>query len=511
MDKKDILKIIQELNEKETETICIEAKSANKGKPEKYYDTISSFSNTIGGVILFGIEEKRIKNKSIFIPVGVYDVNDLQKNITNLCSTEFEPIIRPDISVVDIDNKKIVAVRIEALSQRSKPCYYKPKGLHNGAYLRIGDRDDNMTEYEIYKYISYKDNIKDDLRPVIGATTDDLDTELLNKFIEKYTLDKPKFSKFSNEEILLNAGILVRIEDKLFPTVAGIMVFGVYPQKYFPQWFIAAIVVPGFEIAKLGKVGERFIDNKRIEGNIFEMYNATIGFLNRNMKVGMRLNPQTGLREDLPEYPIEGLREAISNVLLHRDLSQYKESVYSKVVIYKDRIEFRNVGSLYGENTIEKIKDPKTNVEVRNETMVKLIETLGGVLENRHTGIKTMIDEMNEAKLPEPIFKNEREDFVVTFYNGEYPELYPKELLKEENAQENTQENNKKHTRKLSEKAILEYCITPRSLKEIAKKFEYKNIRNFRERYINPLLENGKLKMTIPEQPRNRNQKYISI
>lgn len=84
MNKDQVLKLIQELNEKQTETICIEAKTANKGKPEKYYDTVSSFSNTIGGVILFGVEEKKIKNRSIFTPTGVYDVNDLQKNISNL-------------------------------------------------------------------------------------------------------------------------------------------------------------------------------------------------------------------------------------------------------------------------------------------------------------------------------------------------------------------------------------------------------------------------------------------
>lgn len=170
------------------------------------------------------------------------------------------------------------------------------------------------------------------------------------------------------------------------------------------------------------------------------MYNATIGFLKRNMKIGMRLNPNTGLREDLPEYPIDALREAISNLLLHRDLSHYKESVYSKVIMYKDRIVFRNVGSLYGNNTIENIKNSEYNVEVRNETLVRLIETLGGVIENRHTGIKTMIDEMKEANLPEPIFNNERDDFVVTFYNGEYPELYPEELKKYKKIQETTQE-----------------------------------------------------------------------
>ena len=40
-----------------------------------------------------------------------------------------------------------------------------------------------------------------------------------------------------------------------------------------------------------------------------------------------------------------------------------------------------------------------------------------------------MIEEMKKAELPKPIFKNEREDFCVTFYNGEYPELYPEELI----------------------------------------------------------------------------------
>ncbi len=133
-----------------------------------------------------------------------------------------------------------------------------------------------------------------------------------------------------------------------------------------------------------------------------------------------------------------------------------------------------------------------------------------------------MQDKMKEANLPEPIFSNEREDFVVTFYNGEYPELYPRELKsaqekeesaqeKEESAQEkeeSAQEN--KHARNIPRELILEFCSETRSLKEIMEYFGYKNQGHFRERYINPLLEEEKLKMTIPEQPKNRNQKYIS-
>ena len=520
MNKKDVLEIIQELNEKQTETICIEVKTANQGKPEKYYDTISSFANTMGGVILFGIEEKKIKNRTVFLPVGVYDANNLQKHITNLCSTEFEPIIRPEISVVTIEDKKIVAVRIDVLSQRNKPCYYKPKGLHNGSYIRIGDRDDNMSEYEIYKFISYRDNVRDDLRPVLKSSIKDCDEKLLRKFIANAKADKPKFSEFSDEEILLQYGALTEVEDKIFPTVAGIMVFGIYPQKFFPQWFVAAIAIPGFEIADLGDEGQRFDDNKRIDGNISEMYEETIAFLNRNMKVKVIISDKTGLRTDIAQYPKDALREAVSNMIIHRDYSQYKTGAYSIVTVYKDRIEFRNVGNLYGSNTIELLETRKA-MEVRNETIVKLLETLGGIIENRHTGIFTMQKKMKEANLPEPVFTNEREDFVVTFYNGEYPELYPKELIQEnaqenaqesaqENAQENIQKKYKKITRKVSDTSILEYCKNEKTIREIAQKFGYKNIRSFRERYIKPLLENKKLKMTIPEQPKNRNQKYIT-
>lgn len=54
------------------------------------------------------------------------------------------------------------------------------------------------------------------------------------------------------------------------------------------------------------------------------------------------------------------------------------------------------------------------------------------------------------------------------------------------------------------------FCKEARSLKEILEYCGYKNARSFREKYINPLLKDEKLKMTIPEQPKNRNQKYIS-
>ena len=171
------------------------------------------------------------------------------------------------------------------------------------------------------------------------------------------------------------------------------------------------------------------------------------------MKVKVIISDKTGLRTDITQYPKDALREAISNMLIHRDYSQLKTGVYSIITVYKDRIEFRNVGNLYGSNTIQLLETRKA-MEVRNETIVKLLETLGGIIENRHTGISTMQDKMKEASLPNPIFTNEREDFVVTFYNGEYPELYPVEIEKYKKAQETTQETTQEKYKILNESQI---------------------------------------------------------
>ena len=59
-------------------------------------------------------------------------------------------------------------------------------------------------------------------------------------------------------------------------------------------------------------------------------------------------------------------------------------------------------------------------------------------------------------------------------------------------------------------KSILNYCKTPKSLREIMEKFEFKHKMNFRNKYINPLIEKGKLSLTISDKSFSKNQKYIT-
>lgn len=146
------------------------------------------------------------------------------------------------------------------------------------------------------------------------------------------------------------------------------------------------------------------------------MLEGTMNFLQRNMKNSVIIN-SNGVRTDRTEYPMEALREAVANALIHRDYSTQTENAYISVYMYNDRIEILNPGALYGTNKLEKLGTP-TTMESKNPTIVRILEEKGSVIENRHSGIPTMKREMKKYGLPEPEFYEERDSFKVIFRNN---------------------------------------------------------------------------------------------
>ena len=286
-------------------------------------------------------------------------------------------------------------------------------GMHKGSYIRIGDSDEPMTEYEIYSLQSYKDGIQEDLRPIKRATIDDLDKEKIALYIERAKKDKPNFARFSDEKILKLSGIIENSTGIVYPTLSGLMMFGEYPQGYLPQLFVACVVVPGTKLGDVGEMGQRFDDNKRVEGTLDEMLDQTLTFIRRNIGTKV-VTDNDGKRENIPEYPMKALREAVANALIHRDYSISRESAYIYVQIYDDRIEIINPGDLYGNNRLENLGTDMM-LEARNKNIVRLLEEKGDIIENRHTGIATMRDEMQKMGLPAPEFQSLRGDFKVIF------------------------------------------------------------------------------------------------
>lgn len=478
--------LIDKILENKYESQYIELKKAGKGTPEKLYDTFSSFSNQYyGGTIIFGIDESNGYEVS-----GVYDVQDLQVKVTQK-ALQMEPVVRPVFTVVEYNGKKVVSAEISEVDQNDKPCFYKSAGRLRGSYIRVGESDEPMNEYEIYAYKAYKKKIRDELRVVERAEANDFDKELLNEYFLKIKKSKNNLAKHSDEKILTLQGMAANNK----PTVAGIMVLGEYPQAFFPQMSITAMVVDGTSFGELGGSGERFVDNKRIDGTIPQMLEEAMNFVRRNIRTATIIN-QNGYREDRPEYPIKAVREIILNALIHRDYSIHTEDSPIRIIIYKDRLEVENPGGLYGRLSIGDLG--KMPADTRNPFLAGNLEIMINT-ENRFSGIPTIIAEMKDAGLKPPVFESKRGNFKVTLYNNRNDVT---DFLLDTNLQNQA---------KAVESEILKFCINPKSKEEIAEHIGIDSVYYVVSRYLNKMIESGEIAMTIPEKPKSKFQKYYTV
>ena len=470
----ELVKLVCDIRDKKCEMQNIEVKKAFGGAPQRLYDTLSSFSNQNGGgTIVFGIDEE-----NDYDICGVYDAQDIQVKVTAQAN-QMIPVVRPLFTVVKIEGKMVVSAEIAECDIYDKPCYYSGSGKLRGSYIRVGEADMPMTEYEIYSYEAFKKKIHDELRTVpagVGAT---LNKNEVTIFLAKLRSEKPNLNNLSDDDNLALNGIMS--DSKL--TLAGLMLFGLYPQGLFPQLCITAVVVPGYEIGTVSEDNTRFIDNKKFQGTIPQMLDGAMSFILRNMRVKTIIN-DNGKRADKTEYPVKAIRELILNSLIHRDYSINTENSPIRIMMFTDRFEIENPGGLYGRLTIDKLG--KVGADTRNPYIASALEIMIDT-ENRFSGIPTIRYEMNKEGLREPVFESIRGVFKATLYNEHI--------------------NIKQDKEKIEEK-IIKFCKEPRTREELSKFLGLSSISYMTGKYIMPLVENGMLTLTLPDTPRSKNQRY---
>jgi len=482
MLSEELIELTNKIINTKAEMQTVEVKSAHHGCPKRLYDTLSSFSNQdSGGIIIFGLDEEQA-----FIPVGVYDLQDLQKKVTEQCN-QMNPPVRAVFTIAELDGKPICSAEIPAVDITERPCYYSGSGRIKGSYIRVGDADLPMTDYEIYTYEAFRKHLHDDERTVERSAVSMLDMDKVQSYILKMKDERPGFSRLTADQIYE----MLAITRNGIPTLAAVLNFGLYPQGYFQQLAITAIVVAGEKIGDVSPDAARFLDNKRIEGTLQNMLSEAISFCKRNMKIQTIIDSNTAERKDKTEYPIEAIREAVLNALIHRDYSHFTEGTPIQINFYSNRMEIHSPGSLYGRMTVEDLG--KARPDLRNPALATMSEFLLRT-ENRYSGIPTIRREMAEAGLPEPVFLNQRNEFVVILYNKDY-------VAESTQGTYNFNESNK----------LLVFCRTPRTRQEIADFLGIKTVYFVTQNYIQPLLEDGKLSMTIPQKPKSRNQKFFTV
>lgn len=488
MLKEELVELAELIQKQQAEAQITEVKAANKGCPTRLYDTLSSFSNQdMGGTIVFGLNEK-----TGFETVGVYDLQSLQQKVTEQCN-QMEPPVRAVFTFAEYQGANIASAEIPSMDMADRPCYYKGLGRVKGSYIRVGDADLPMTDYEIYSYEAFRRHLHDDERKIERADINLLDKDKIDEYVKQRKKERPQFALLEKSRMYEMLNITREGE----VTLASLMNFGIYPQSVLPQLGITAVVVPGYEIGDVDVDDVRFVDNKRIGGTIAEMVEEAVAFCMRNMKVSTIIDSETGKRTDKTEYPIKAIREAVLNAVIHRDYSVHTEGTPIQLNMYKDRIEIHSPGNLYGRMTVEQLGIAKP--DLRNPALAVMTETLTGA-ENRYSGIPTIRREMRNSGLRPPVFENRRNEFVVILYNDNETQA---EVVREECNYGISNSDN-------IEQKILLFCEQPKSRAEITEMLGVKTAFYVMDKYVSPLVKDGKLVMTIPNKPKSKYQKYYT-
>lgn len=407
MDLESILRLISDLRRCQGELDGVEAKAAHKGTPPDLFKPLSAFANRSGGgVLLFGLDED-----AGFKVVGVDNPRKLQEDLSGLAA-QMEPPLRPCFSVEEIEGEIVVAVEVPEVPYDQKPCYHRPHRLQEGSFIRVGNSTRRMSDYEIYSFISSRTQPKFDREPIHEATLEDLDRAKLDGYLAQQRKARPNAPYWSLpfEQVLKQLRIVADVNGILRPTLAGLLMFGVYPQSFEQQMVVVFLQFYGTTTTEEAPSGERFLDNRKFEGTIKEIIDNATAYVMASMRKGSLIRGV--LRQDVPEYPEVALREAIVNAVAHRDYSQFARGSHIQIRFFANRLEVENPGGLYGGVTIDNLPEGQST---RNRLLMQLMEDIH-LVENRGSGIDAILDAMQKRGLPMPVFEDKRTSFLVKFY-----------------------------------------------------------------------------------------------
>jgi ATP-dependent DNA helicase RecG len=229
-------------------------------------------------------------------------------------------------------------------------------------------------------------------------------------------------------------------------------------------------------------------------------------FIERNTRTAWRIE---GLRrQNIPEYPMKALREAITNAVMHRDWFIDGANVF--VEIYTDRIEVISPGGL---PKGMKLSDLGRKSIRRNPLIADLLHRID-FIEKAGTGIKRIRDEAHDQGCPEPVFE-ENGFFTAIFYpNPEVRARAASQQLEttsmdrhQVEAHEAYDEAHDPMTR--IERELMQACAEqPKNTPDLLRLLGYRTRTGNFKRALSRQLARGFLEMTIPDKPRAKTQKY---
>ena len=196
--------------------------------------------------------------------------------------------------------------------------------LHNNTiryFIRVGSQSREASPEELSRLFQQRGSLRAELRPVSGASVEDLDRRRLIDYFRNIRQQDVPLEKDTSawETLLLNTEIMTSEG----MSVGGLLLLGKNPNKFLPYAGIDAVAYqstePDYDAPERARFRGAMVpllndDQELVDNGLVEQ---ALYFVQRNTRVTVESNG--GRRVERPLYPRDALREVFVNALIHRD------------------------------------------------------------------------------------------------------------------------------------------------------------------------------------------------
>ena len=328
------------------ENSSVEFKSAN-AHPDSLARELVAFANTQGGTLLIVVED----DGSIS---GLTESTDHEARIANIARNNVNPPINIESTMVAMPEGRILMVKVDR--GRDRPY----QTLQNQFLVRVGSTNRTATQGELLRLFQQAGLFHYDATAVHGTGIADLNLAALDRYFSQYGFDLT--AEEDKPRILANADVMTETGEA---TVAGLLLFGINPQRHLSYAGISFAHFAGDEVT------EDLIDKQVIEGALGFQVDSALAVIRNNLQRPSRIQ---GLRvEDTYfQYPDKVFRELLVNAVVHRNYAITGSRI--RVQMFTDRIEFISPGRL--PNSVNIAKLPMGVSYAVNPIIVKFMENM---------------------------------------------------------------------------------------------------------------------------------------
>ncbi|MFY9820095.1 MAG: ATP-binding protein [Thermoanaerobaculia bacterium] len=385
-------------------------------EPRALAKELVALANLQGGVVLLGVEDGGTV-RGITRP-------RLEEWVMSACRDKIRPELIPYFEVIrEIETGRDAAVAVVRVDQ-GWSVHHVWHDHHRTYYIRVGSTSREASQEELERLFQQRGGFRVELRPVSGSGLDDLDRNRLKDYFGRVRQQEVPKTEEDWRTLLVNTELLSDEGHGTPCTVAGLLLFGENPNRFLPQAGIDAVAYPGLEkdYASLERASLRgpltplLRKGRRtpIENGLVEQ---AVGFIRRHSGATTTL-AEGARRTERLDYPVEAVREALVNALVHRDYLLSSTDI--ELSLYKDRLEIVSPGRLPNGITPERMR---VGCRAARNQLLKDVMRDYGYLEHMGMGIpRKIIRTMLKHNGTEPGLIEEGEQFAVRLWReGQRP------------------------------------------------------------------------------------------